>query len=321
MHFVRTRGLGHVDLRLDRLAFPTSSHDFIVLSGTADGKCEAFAAAQYRRGARRDIIWGAMHRIAVCVLFAAPLLAQSRANVPPDLRFEVASLKPSEPGGRGGGIRPAPGGMRYLANNCPIKLMIQVAYRVKAEQIIGGPGWLDTDRFDLDAKAEKASSAAELHVMLMNMLVDRMQMKFHHEKKEMRMYALTVDKSGPRATPHEAANAGEPWVDIATEKFLHLKMKATCAPMDYFAFQLSLLMDLPVVDLTGLKGGYDFNLEFTRELPPGFPEGGKINGEDPDTSGPTVYAALKQQLGLELKAQKGPVEVIVIDHAERPAGN
>ena len=80
-------------------------------------------------------------------------------------------------------------------------------------------------------------------------------------------------------------------------------------------------MDRPVVDLTNLHGGYDFNLEFTRELPPGFPPGGKINGEEPDTSGSTVFAALKQKLGLDLKAQKGPVEVIVIDSADRPTEN
>ena len=134
------------------------------------------------------------------------------------------------------------------------------------------------------------------------------------------MYALTVGKGGPKLTPHEAANAGEPWIDQAQEKFLHMKMKATSASMDYFAFRLSQLLDRPVVDLTNLTGGYDFNLEYTRELPPGFPEGGKINGEDPDTSGPTVFAAVKQ-LGLELKGQKGPVEVIVIDHVEKPTGN
>jgi uncharacterized protein (TIGR03435 family) len=199
--------------------------------------------------------------------------------------------------------------------------MIQVAYRVKAEQIVGGPDWLTTDRYDMDAKAEKSSSADELHVMLMNMLKDRLQLKFHHEKKEMPMYALAVDKSGSKLTPHDAANAGDPWIDVAQEKFLHLKLKATSAPLDYFAYRLSTLMDRPVVDLTGLHGGYDFTLEFTRDLPPGFPEGGKINGEDPDTSGLNVYAAVKQQLGLELKAQKGPVEVIVIDHAEKPTAN
>jgi uncharacterized protein (TIGR03435 family) len=84
-----------------------------------------------------------------------------------------------------------------------------------------------------------------------------------------------------------------------------MKLTATSSLMDYLAFRLSLLMDRPVVDLTNLKGGYDFTLQYTREFPPGFPEGGKINAEDPDTSGPTIFEAVKKQLGLELKAQKG----------------
>jgi uncharacterized protein (TIGR03435 family) len=262
-----------------------------------------------------------MRRVAVCVVCAAALFAQSQSAIPPDLRFEVASLKPSPPGGRGGGIRPAPGGQRYEATNCTIRTMIGVAYRVKDEQIAGGPEWLGTDRYDMEAKAEKSSSGDELHVMLMNMLVDRLQLKFHREKKEMRMYALTVDKGESKLTPHGAANGGEPWIDIAQEKFLHMKMKATSVPLDYFAFRIGLMMDLPVVDLTGLNGDYDFKLEYTRDLPPNFPEGGKINGEDPDTSGPTIVQALKQQLGLELKAQRGPVDVIVIDRAEKPTAN
>jgi uncharacterized protein (TIGR03435 family) len=262
-----------------------------------------------------------MRCIPVCFLFAAPLLAQVPAKVPSDLRFEVASIKPSAGGQDGGGIRPAPGGQRYVANNCPIRLMIQVAYRVKAEQIVGGPGWLDTDRFDLDAKAEKQSNTDELHVMLMNLLADRMQLKFHREKKDMAMYALTVDKAGAKMTPHQAANAGEPWIDTAQPKPFHMMMTATFSPMDYFAFRLSQLLDRPVVDLTNLKGGFDFKLEYTRDLPPGFPEGGKINGEDPDLSGPSIFVALKQQLGLDLKSQKGLVDVIAIDHVERPAGN
>jgi uncharacterized protein (TIGR03435 family) len=95
-------------------------------------------------------------------------------------------------------------------------------------------------------------------------------------------------------------------------------MKATSAPMDYFAFRLAQLMDLPVVNLTNLPSDYDFNLEFTREPPPNFPAGGKINGEKPDTSGPSVFEAVRQQLSLELK---GPVDVIVIDHVEKPTGD
>jgi len=91
--------------------------------------------------------------------------------------------------------------------------------------------------------------------------------------------------------------------------------------MSYFAFRLGLRMDRPVIDLTGLHGAYDFNLEYTRQLPPEFPGGGKLNGEEPDTSGPTIYSALKQQLGLDLRAQKGQADVIVIDHIEKPTEN
>lgn len=262
-----------------------------------------------------------MYRIAACGLFAALLPAQAPSRIPPDLRFEVVSLKPSTGHDPGGGIRPAPGGQRYVAVNCPIKLMIQVAFRVKAEQIAGGPSWLDTDLFDMEGRAEKPSSADELHVMLMNMLTDRLHLKFHSEKREMQMYALAVDKDGPKLTPHDATNGGDTWIDQTEAPFLHIRMKATYAPVDYLAFRLSQLMDRPVVDMTNLRGGYDFHLEFTRELPPGFPQGGKINGEEPDTSGFTVFAALKRQLGLDLKAQKGPVEVIVIDSADRPTAN
>jgi uncharacterized protein (TIGR03435 family) len=262
-----------------------------------------------------------MYRSVVCVLGTALLLAQTPVKISPDLRFEVASFKPSTDQRNGYSIRPAPGGQRYEAINCPVNVMIQVAYRIKPDQIVGGPAWMNTDRFDMEAKAEKPSNADELHIMLMNPLVERLQLKFHHEKREMAMYALTVEKGGAKLTPHEAANAGEPWIDQVMAPFLHMKLTATSSPLDYLAFRLSLLMDRPVVDLTNLKGSYDFTLQYTRELPPGFPEGGKINGEDPDTSGPTIYEAVKKQLGLELKAQKGAVDVIVIDHAEKPAGN
>lgn len=254
------------------------------------------------------------------LFLAAPLLAQT-GKIPSDLRFEVASFKAATGAGRGGGIRPAPGGQRYLANNCPIKVMIMVAYRVKADQIEGGPGWLDSEVYDMEAKAEKPSTSEELHVMLMNLLADRLQLKYHIEKKDMRMYALAVAAGGAKLTAHDAANAGEPWIDQAQQKFLHMKLTATSSTMDYFAFRLASLMDRPVVDQTNLHGGYDFSLEYTRDLPAEFPAGAKINGEDPDTTGPTLFEALKRQLGLELKPQRGPVDVIVIDHVEKPSEN
>ena len=120
-----------------------------------------------------------MQREVICVLLTGSLLAQTSAHVSADLQFEVASLKPSNrPLSEGCGIRPAPGGQRYEARNCPIKAMIQVAHYVKPEQIVGGPSWVDTERFDMDAKAEKPSSIDELHVMLVNMLADRLHRRF-----------------------------------------------------------------------------------------------------------------------------------------------
>ena len=135
------------------------------------------------------------------------------------------------------------------------------------------------------------------------------------------MYALTADKGGAKMMRHDAVNAGDVWIDMNVAGLTKITMNATYSPMDYFAFRLSTALDRPVVDLTGLKGGYDFTLKYTQDLPPGLNENSVINGATVDTSGPTVFAAVKQQLGLELKAQRGPVEVLVIDGAEKPTEN
>jgi uncharacterized protein (TIGR03435 family) len=257
------------------------------------------------------------------VLIAGLLAAQTAANqmpghVSPDLRFEVATIKPSKPQDFGG-IRPAAGGQRYEALNCTLKLMIQVAYRVKPDQIVG-PASLD-DRFDVIGQAERPSNIDELHVMLVNLLLDRFHMRFHKEKRDMPFYALTVADAGPKMTPHNAANAGDVWIDEQVENILQEKMGAAAVPMEYLAFRLSMAMDRPVVDLTNLQGGYDFKLDFTRDPPPGIDENTRLNGQPLDASGPTVFAAVKQQLGLELKPRKGPVDVIVVDHIEKPSEN
>jgi len=239
------------------------------------------------------------------------LVAQS-----PDLQFEVASLKPSQPGAKAGGIRPAPGGRRYTVAGVPLKLLFTVAYRIREDQISGGPGWMGTDLFDMNAEAERPSSMDELHVMLQN-LKERFKLRMHSETKERPVYVLTVDKAGVKMNPHEIGSAGDPWI----EQPGFGKINARFTPMDYFAWRPSLILDRSVLDRTGLKGGYDFDLSWTPDLPPGFPEGGLINGQPVDTSGPTVFAALEKQLGLKLEPQKGPVEVLVIDHVEKPVEN
>lgn len=271
---------------------------------------------------------GIMHRIAAATLAAIGLatgqLARAQAPVATDttLKFDVASLKPSPPGGNSSGIHPDPGGRTYRATNTTLKYMLTVAYRIRAGQIASGPAWMDTDRYDMIANAERPSSVDELHTMLKNLLAERFQLKFHMETKEMPVYALTVDKSGAKLTPHEAQNAGESLIEVWSSQPLHMKVKATSAPMDYLAFRLAERMDRPVFDQTNIKGGYDFNLAYTLE-PPATMQVGMVghNGIPIDFSGPTIFEALRQQLGLRLEPRKGPVEIMIVDRVEKPSEN
>jgi uncharacterized protein (TIGR03435 family) len=269
-----------------------------------------------------------MRWIALTALFATALVswrfahAQSPAAAPTSLKFEVASLKPTPPDPQAPfGIRPAPGGERYVASNVTLRLIMTVAFRVRDEQIAGGPDWINTARFDMNAKAEHPSSVEELHVMLQNLLAERFKLQFHHETKELPIYALTIDKDGPKLQPHQAGSGGDPWIDQNAEQFLHMAWHAKFAPMDFFAWRLSLILDRPVIDQTRLAGGYDFDLKFTRDLPPGISEGAQVNGAPIDTSGPTIFQAVRQQLGLKLESKKGPVDILVIDRAEKPVEN
>jgi uncharacterized protein (TIGR03435 family) len=105
----------------------------------------------------------------------------------------VASVKPADPAARGGGIRPLPGGQTYIANGAPLKLMVRLMYKITDSQIQGGPDWMNTERYDVRAKAEKPSNIDQLHEMFQTLLADRFQLKFHHEMKTISAYALTVD--------------------------------------------------------------------------------------------------------------------------------
>jgi uncharacterized protein (TIGR03435 family) len=262
-----------------------------------------------------------MRILPVFILGVLPLLAQLPPGVPSDLRFEAASLKVSSADLRANDlVHIMPGGERYEATNSTVRQMLQVAFRIRSEQFAGIPGWLDAERFDMQAKAEKPSSPDELHVMLVNMLRDRMGLRYHIEKREMPIYALVLSSEGAKLTRRESS-AGDSSVTPHSNN-LQTKLTGINARMDFLAFRLSNdELDRPVVDMTGLKGTYDFEVNYTRQLRLDFPSGGKIDGEDPDTRGPNIFTAFKQQLGLELRAQKGSVEIVVVDHAERLEGN
>ncbi len=239
------------------------------------------------------------------------------------LKFEVASVKPSAPGLRPGGTFILPGGERYNGADVPLWFLIQDAWRLHRDQITGGPDWFTTDRFEVEAKAEKPSSLEEMRLMLQSLLADRFKLSFHFETVQSPVYALVVDKGGPRLTRHDAEFASEPfrWKDQTPAQQLHIAWHATSAPMDYLAWQLASIMNSPVVDRTGLAGSYDFDLAFTRDLPAGVAEGQLTrDGVAVDTSGETVFEAIRR-LGLRLERQQGPVEFMRIDHVEKPSAN
>ncbi len=230
----------------------------------------------------------------------------------------MASIQPSKAGEfAGGGIKPLPGGQEYSAKNVPVKLMIALMYKIPMRQITGGPGWLDSELYDVDAKADHSYNLDDLHVMFQNLLADEFKLKFHKEIKEGPVYALMLDKSGLKMKVNESEQDFKIPINGGRDGMITGKR----VPMQYLCWWLGQVLqrdERPVIDKTGLDKNYDFTLVFTPDLPP------DIRKEDLPPGfldHPSIFDALKQQLGLKLEAQKGPVEYYVIDHVERPAGN
>lgn len=251
-----------------------------------------------------------------CVLsliIATSTQAQTFAPTGP-LTFEVASIKPSPPDAVAAGVRPAPGGRRYIGIQT-LRSYLYVAYQVRPEQIAGGPGWIDTELYELNAEAERPSGIEELHVMLQNLLTERFKLRFHFDTTQMQSYVLTVDKAGLKNLKvHPDVTGGSVVLDRTVEQVVHEKWSAHCASMDFFVWRFSAWLEQPMVNQTGLNGCFDFDLTFTREPRAGTPLREIPDGTD--TSGPTIYQALLAQLGLRFESKKAPVETMVIDHAE-----
>jgi len=234
------------------------------------------------------------------------------------LTFDVESVKPTKRDPQApGGIKALPSAREYVAQQAPVRLMIALMYKIPARQIACGPDWIDNDVWDVDAKTEDPHSLDELHEMYKNMLADEYKLKFHMASKEGNIFALTVDKSGLKMTPNDSAETWEIPVTAAGRAMFNGKR----VNMEYLTWFLGNVLqndERPVVDLTGLKGYYDFKLSFMPELPVGV---NRENIPQEVLDRPSIFDALKQQLGLKLESQKGAVPYMVIDHIEKPAGN
>jgi uncharacterized protein (TIGR03435 family) len=216
-----------------------------------------------------------------------------------------------------GGIKALPGGQEYSAVGAPVKLMIALMYKIPMRQIEGGPDWLNSDLWDVKAKADRSYSLDDLHLMFQSLLADEFKLKFHKESKEGNVYVLSVDKAGLKMKANDSPQDFEIPVKGGQDGTTLGKR----VPMEYLCWWLGQVLqrdERPVIDRTGLKGNYDFTLAFLPELPPNFPRENLPPGM---LDRPSIFDAVKQQPGLRLDAQKGPVEYYVIDHAERPSEN
>jgi bla regulator protein BlaR1 len=230
----------------------------------------------------------------------------------PPQAFEVASVKPTAETGSGRSLNRLPGG-RFSTTNATVEMMIEFAYDVRAPQISGGPTWLESDGFDIVAKAEGENP--DLRLMLQKLLEDRFKLALHRETKELSEYTLVVGKSGPklqRSDKDRGSISGG-----GKGRTIYQKVSMTM-----LAQNLSQRLGRTVTNGTGLKGDFDFTLEWT----PGEGEPRKkVDGVEvplpADATGPSVFTAVQEQLGLKLESMKGPVEILVIDRAEKPSGN
>ena len=250
--------------------------------------------------------------------FLTATLTATLAKSPPPLNeFEVVSVKQCAPDDHNSFMfRPQPGGLRAMGT--PLKMLIMEAYDVKAFQVSGGPSWIGTERWDILAKAgERRIPMAEMRPMLRALLGDRFQLKVHIETKEMPVFALEVEKNGPKLV----TSAG------ADQQFrpMYGSLIVKKGGMGPLAAWLSRELGRVVIDKTDLKGEYDYALEWTPDPGQGGPESIGLPPEAPlphvETTGPSIFTAIQEQLGLKLESAKAPVDVLVIDHAEKPSEN
>lgn len=276
--------------------------------------------------------WGA---VVAAGIFAAAALAQTDAPA-----FEVATIKPSDPDARGIYVRSSPGG-RLNISNMTLKDLIVFAWRIQPYQVSGGPAWLDAARFDVSAKADRTFQPGELVVAVQSLLADRFRLTTHKETKDLPIYALVLarkdGKLGPQlieskegsCAPHDPQNPppspepGKPPVlSCGGMRMSPREIYTASVPISQLVPSLARFLGRTVVDKTGLTGKYDITLHWTpddmqlAQLPPDGPR-----PPTTDSGGPSIFTAIQEQLGLKLESQKGPVEMIVIDRAEKPSEN
>jgi uncharacterized protein (TIGR03435 family) len=275
---------------------------------------------------------------------SAAHVAMLRAQAPAaDPAFDVASVKVNRSGDWRKSIGPAPGG-RFLATNQTLRELMPFAYglpQLAANiRIIGGPNWIDSDRFDIVAKTDGTPTPQDMGAMLRTLLKDRFQLSAHNETRELPIYTLVTTRSGAdpgsrlrrsevsevecaarraairRREPVPPPPPGQPPI-CGSGRTVPGRMTAVGWPMEQLVTAVTPFAGRVVLDRTGLNGLFDFDLEWTPDqLPRQPPDDSELLRIDPN--GPSLFTALQEQLGLKLESTKGPVDVLIVDRADKP---
>jgi uncharacterized protein (TIGR03435 family) len=272
--------------------------------------------------------------LVIAALSALPIQAQSGPA------FDVISVKATKSDDmRRFGIQFLPGG-RFVATNCPLFMMVAIAYNVpfQSSRLTGGPDWLRSARFDVEATAPKGSispgssargRADQLRLMLQALLADRFKLTIHRETKESALYAIIVGKNGPKLEKASIEEKDCPEGAVSNGVSCHTfgggqgrGLHGQAVDMSDLALYVANWTDHPVVDRTGLTSLYRIDTRPWIPLRPGPPPAAGAKGEDGSDLAdlPSLFGVF-EQLGLKLEPQKGPIEFLTIEHADRPSEN
>lgn len=240
-------------------------------------------------------------KLLLCVLMASiPLAAQDS--------FEVASVKRTPPEQLGFTKVSKPGELRFTANNVTLQVLIELAFGMDENQIFGLPGFAESDHYDVSAKPEGEIplTLPQMRPLLQKLLAERLGLQTHRETRQASGYSLELAKEGVKLKPTEKPSNGRNYI-------LPDGIQASAMSMDGLASLLAHPAGHPVVNHTGLEGNFDIQLKYAPETP---------GGAASDTTLPSLFTAVKEQIGLQLKPIKMPIEVLVVDHIEKiPSGN
>jgi uncharacterized protein (TIGR03435 family) len=246
---------------------------------------------------------------------AAPAPTQSptvsQPDAPPSLQFEVASIRPRRSGGDEPSDRKMLPGGRFVATATTARTLIRIALGTDDNRIFGAPNWIDNETFDINAITAdhtEVTNPRQLQQLILSLLEDRFQFKFHREQKENPTYWLELVKPG-RPGPGLKPSAPDSQPNMSTNSSgSRASMKATKMSMGDIAAALRRQAGRPVEDHTDLKGDFDFQIEWAPD-------------ETPESADPSLFSVLQEQLGLKLRPAKGTTETIIIDQIARPSAN